>query len=333
MTVTEIAPPEKPEALASELPVIIVAGPTASGKSGLALALAERFSGTVINADSMQVYRELAVITARPSAADVARVPHRLFGVLPAAERCSVGRWLGMAAEAIAEARGEGRLPIVAGGTGLYLKALTEGLAPVPPVPEEVTAASGELYDRQGGDAFRAGLAELDPVAAARLPAGDRQRLIRAHAVACATGKPLSDWQAAAPAGGAVVARFLTILIDPPRDALYAACDARFDAMLAAGAVDEVLALDALALDPGLPAMRALGVPDLIAHVRGGMDLETAAARAKQATRNFAKRQVTWFRHQLIADLTLGAGGPEAAAHAIVFLENQGIVRVASARW
>jgi len=334
VTVTEIIPPEKPEAATGaatgEDSIVIVAGPTASGKSALALILAERFRGTVINADSMQVYRELAIITARPTPEDEARAPHRLFGVLPAAERCSVGHWLGLAKETIAEARVAGRLPIVTGGTGLYLKALTEGLAPVPQVPEEVTEASGELYARVGGEAFRTRLAALDPMAAEKLPAGDRQRLIRAYAVVRATGRPLSEWQAQAPAGAAVAARFHTILINPPRDALYGACDARFDAMLDRGAVAEARAIDALGLDPSLPAMRALGVSDLIDHIRGGADLGTAAARAKQATRNYAKRQVTWFRHQLRPDLVLGAGGPDVAPAACAFLENAGLVRMAS---
>jgi tRNA dimethylallyltransferase len=283
-------------------PVLIVAGPTGSGKSALAIDAAVEFRGTVINADSMQVYRELRLLTARPTPEDEARVPHRLFGVLPAAEVCSAGRWLAMAADVIVAARTQGRLPIVVGGTGLYLKALTNGLAPVPEVAEAVRGAARALHRRLGGDAFRDALARLDPVAAARLPAGDSQRLVRAYEVAAATGRTLADWQRQAPAIPAVDARFATIVLSPPREDLYAAVDARFDAMIAAGALDEVRALVALGLDPALPAMKAVGVKELAAHLRGEIDLERACAAAKKATRNFAKRQRTWLRHQLDPD-------------------------------
>jgi tRNA dimethylallyltransferase len=281
-------------------PVLIVAGPTGSGKSALAIDAAVEFRGTVINADSMQVYRELRLLTARPSAEDEARVPHRLFGVLPAAEVCSAGRWLAMAAVEIAAARAQGRLPIVVGGTGLYLKALTNGLVPVPEIPEAARGEARALHRRLGGEAFKEELAGLDPVAAARLPAGDSQRLIRAYEVVAATGRTLADWQRQEPAKPAVDARFATIVLSPPREDLYAAVDARFDAMIAAGALDEVRAL--VALDPALPAMKAVGVKELAAHLRGEIDLEPACAAAKKATRNFAKRQRTWLRHQLDPD-------------------------------
>lgn len=318
MTVTDIAAPEKPP----RPPVVVITGPTASGKSGLALALAERLDGTIINADSMQIYAELSVVTARPTAAEEARVPHRLFGVLPAAERCSAGRWLTLAQGAVQEAWAAGRLPLVVGGTGMYLKSLMQGLAPVPEVPEEVRAEAEALLDALGGEAFRTRLAELDPLAAARLPAGDRQRLVRAYGVARATGRTLADWQAGAGTGSALAARFLTILIQPPRDVLYAACDARFDAMLAAGAEAEVRALMALDLDPSLPALRAVGVRELAACLRGEVDLAAAADKARQATRNFAKRQMTWFRHQLSPDLTLTEGGLAALTPSLAFFEN-----------
>lgn len=302
---------EKPETdhEAADLPLVIVTGPTASGKSGLALALAECSRGTLINADSMQVYRDLRVLTARPDAAEEARAPHRLFGVLGAEERCSVGRWLDLAVAEVAAARAGGRLPILVGGTGMYLKALTQGLAPVPEVAEDVTAASTALYDDLGGVAFRDRLAALDAEAARSLPPGDRQRLIRAHAVATATGRPLADWQADHPAEPPVRGPVVWILIQPPRADLYAACDGRFGAMLEAGALDEVRALLARDLDPGLPAMRAVGVPELRAYLQGEMDLEQAADKARQATRNYAKRQYTWFRHQMTPDLVLERGG------------------------
>lgn len=280
-------------------PILIVAGPTGSGKSALAMDAAGEFDGVVINADSMQVYRELRLLTARPSVEDEARVPHRLFGVLPPAEVCSVGRWLAMAADEIAAAHSQGKLPVVVGGTGLYLKALTEGLAAVPDIPEAVREDARALHRRLGGDAFRDRLAELDPGAAARLPAGDSQRLIRAYEVVAATGRTLADWHRQEPAVPAVDARFATIVLSPRREALYAAVNARFDAMIGAGALDEVRELAALGLDPALPAMKAVGVKELAAHLRGETGLEEACAAAKQATRNFAKRQWTWLRHQL----------------------------------
>jgi tRNA dimethylallyltransferase len=288
--------------------IVIVAGPTASGKSALAIDLALEFGGEAINADSMQVYRELAILTARPSTADEARAPHRLFGVLPASEACSVARWLALATGAIADVRAAGRLPILVGGTGLYLKALREGLAPVPKVPAEIRAAAEALYDRIGGTAFRAELAALDPETAARLPDGDRQRLVRAHAVARATGRSLTDWKREAPTALAPVpGRYCTIALIPPRELVYAACDGRFARMLEQGAIEEVRALLALGLDPALPAMKAVGVPELGRVLGGVWSLEEAAAKARQATRNYAKRQLTWLRHQLVADRVLDA--------------------------
>ena len=279
--------------------VLIVAGPTASGKSALALDAADAFSGTVINADSMQVYRELRVLTARPTPADEARAPHRLFGVLSAKDRCSAGRWLRMAVAEIGRARAAGRLPIVVGGTGLYLKALACGLAPVPEVPEPVRAEARALYDRLGGEAFRAQFARIDPVTAARLSAGDRQRLVRAYAVAQATGRSLADWQRRQPAGPALEARFATLVLAPPREVLYAAIDARFEAMLAKGALAEAAALDRLDPEGDLSAVKTLGVDALIRHLRGEIDLDAAVEAAKRATRNYAKRQLTWLRHQM----------------------------------
>jgi tRNA dimethylallyltransferase len=281
-------------------PLLVVAGPTGAGKSALAADVAEAFGGTVINADALQVYRALPVLTARPSAADTARVPHRLYGVLATDERCSAGRWREMALAAIAEARAHRRLPIVCGGTGLYLDALLRGLAPVPPIPEAVRAAAAARLAAVGGDAFRAELARLDPDAAARLPAGDRQRLMRAWEVVTATGRPLADWQRQAPATPGVAGPILTLLLLPPRERLYPALDARFAAMLAAGALAEVRQV--MALPPALPLMKAVGVRPLAAHLRGEVTLEAACAAAKQETRRYAKRQSTWFRHRLAAD-------------------------------
>ena len=280
-------------------PIVIIAGPTASGKSALALDAAEEFTGTVINADSMQVYRELRVLTARPTDGDEARVPHRLFGALSVTEACSAGRWLRMAQAEIEAARAAGRLPILVGGTGLYLKALTDGLAPVPGVPPGIRSEAHRLHARLGGEAFRAELAKVDAEAARRLEAGDSQRLIRAFEVVLATGRPLADWQRQGAGGPATDARFATIVLAPPRDALYAAIDARLDTMIEEGALDEVAALDRLGLDAGLPAAKAVGVPELRRHLRGEITLDEALDSTKRASRNFAKRQLTWLRHQM----------------------------------
>ena len=283
--------PPEPAAL------VIVAGPTASGKSTLALALAEEFRGTVINADSMQVYRDLPVLTAQPGEADRVRAPHRLYGAIDAAEACSAGRWRALALAEIAAAREQGRVPILAGGTGLYLRALLQGLAPVPPVPASAREEARALHARLGGPGFRRVLAALDPEAAERLAPGDTQRLIRAYGVARSTGRPLAQWQRAQER--APVARAAAVVLLPPRQALYAACDARFLAMMEQGALAEVAALLARRLDPALPAMKAVGVRELAGLLAGRVSPAAAIAAAQQATRRYAKRQYTWFRHQL----------------------------------
>jgi tRNA dimethylallyltransferase len=282
--------------------VIIIAGPTASGKSALALALAEHYGGTVINVDALQCYRDLRILTARPSAVEEARAPHRLYGFLDAAERGSVALWRDSALAEIAASLAEDRLPILVGGTGLYLRALREGLADVPDIPPAIREEAVALYVRLGGAAFREELTRLDPVSAVRFPPGDKTRLTRAYEVARATGTPIGEWQArsAEPAPY----RFATILLAPPRAALYAGCDARFAAMIAAGGLDEAAALLARDLSPDLPAMKAVGLPELFRHLRGDITLPEAIAAAQQSTRRYAKRQMTWFRHQLNAELT-----------------------------
>lgn len=278
---------------------VLIAGPTASGKSALALALAERLGGVVINADSMQVYRELRVLTARPEAAALARAPHRLYGVISAAERCSAGRWADMALAEVAAARAAGRLPILVGGTGLYFRALLEGLPPVPDVPEAMLAQVDAAYREQGGTAFQVALAREDP-AALRLRPADRQRLVRLRAVLMATGRRLADWQAER-AGPRLEGPCVRLAIDPPRAQVHARIDARVPEMIAQGALAEVLALLALGLDPGLPAMKAVGVQALAAHLRGELGLDEAIERVRAATRQYAKRQWTWIRHQMVA--------------------------------
>jgi tRNA dimethylallyltransferase len=278
--------------------IVIVAGPTASGKSALALALAEALEGTIINADSMQVYRDLHVLTARPSAAETPRVPHRLYGEIDAAEACSAGRWRDLAVAEIAAAEAAGRLPILAGGTGLYLRALLGGLAELPPVPAEIRAEAIALHAKLGGVGFHAALRERDPRSAARLLPSDTQRLVRAYEVVLATGRPLSEWQELQPpAASSFIAA--AVLLLPPRELLYPACDARFLAMIERGAVAEAEALLARRLSPDLPAMKAVGVPELAAHLGGRTSLAAAVVAAQQSTRRYAKRQYTWFRHQM----------------------------------
>ena len=291
-------------------PIVVIAGPTASGKSALAQAVAREFGGAIINADSMQVYRELRVLTARPTAAEEAALPHRLYGVIPASEACSAARWRGLALAAIAEAEAAGRLPIVVGGTGLYLKALIEGLAPVPTVPAALRACLRALHVQVGTEGLHQRLQALDPGMAARIRSSDSQRVIRALEVVEASGRSLADWQQAATTlaeaeGGPLARPFATIVLEPPRPALYARCDRRFEAMLAEGALVEVTTLLALELDPALPAMKAVGVSDLAKHLRGEITLEAAAVAARTATRRYAKRQITWFRHQLPRNLVL----------------------------
>lgn len=284
----------------SPSPAIVVAGPTASGKSALALAVAREFGGVVVNADSMQVYDVLRVLTARPSVEEEARAPHRLYGVLSPDVACSAALWRDMAAAEMQAAWAAGRLPVLCGGTGLYIRTLQQGLSPIPEIPADVRAAARALFADLGNAGFHRRLAERDPLTASRLDPGNSQRLVRAWEVLEATGRPLAEWQAEPPVG-AMPARWLTFALLPPRDALYARCDARFRLMVEQGALDEVRALMALGLDPALPAMKALGVPELMAHLRGETGLDEAVAAAQQATRNYAKRQVTWFRHQLIS--------------------------------
>jgi tRNA dimethylallyltransferase len=280
---------------------IIIAGPTASGKSVLALHLAEHYGGTVINADALQIYRDLRILTARPKAAEEAQAPHRLYGFLDAVERGSAARWRDLALAEIAASIDAGRLPILVGGTGLYLRALLKGLAPVPDIPPPIRDEAAELYRRLGGAQFREELARIDPVSAARFPPGDRVRLTRAYEVVRATGIPIATWQqrSAAP----TPFRFAIILLMPPREQLYAACEARFAAMIGTGGLDEAAVLLARGLSPELPAMKAVGVPELFRYLRGEITLEVAIAAGQQATRRYAKRQFTWFRHQLSAGL------------------------------
>ncbi len=278
---------------------ILIAGPTASGKSALALELAEKIGGVIINADSMQVYRDLRVITARPTVEEEARAPHRLYGHVDAAENYSAGRWCVDAQAALEEAQQAGRVPIVVGGTGLYFKALTQGLAAVPPIPPEVRATVRGRLKSEGVEPLYAELQQCDPATAKRLMPGDRSRITRALEVVIATGRSLSDWHREGLPPALDAANTLKFFLSTDRAELYRRIDARFGAMLASGALEEVEKLAARGLDPSLPAMKAHGVPWLIRHLRGEIGLEEAAEGGKRDTRRYTKRQATWFRHQL----------------------------------
>jgi tRNA dimethylallyltransferase len=278
---------------------ILIAGPTASGKSALALAVAERHGGVVVNADSMQVYRDLRIITARPGVADEARVPHRLYGHVDATENYSVGRWCQDARAVLEEAKRSGRAPVLVGGTGLYFKALTQGLSAVPPTPPDIRAAVRARCDAEGAIALHAELTRRDPVMAARLKPGDGMRIARALEVLEATGRSLADWHRDGLPAILDPDEALKIFLVVDRAELYRRIDARFDAMLAEGALNEVRALAGRGLDPLLPAMKAHGVPWLRRHLADEISLEAAAAGGKQDTRRYTKRQATWFRNQM----------------------------------
>ncbi len=283
----------------SDPQIILIAGPTASGKSALALALAEKLGGVIINADSMQVYRDLRIITARPTAAEEERVPHLLYGHVDAAENFSVGRWRSEVAAALASAQQTSGAAIIVGGTGLYFNALTRGLAAVPPVPAEIRKTVRARLSSGGVAALHAELKERDPAAAARLMPADRTRIARALEVVLATGRSLLAWREDSEPAGLDSPRAAKVFLMPDREALLRRVDTRFDAMIAAGAIEEVRALAERNLDPDLPAMKAHGVPWIVSHLRGETSLADAVAGAKRDTRQYTKRQATWFRHQL----------------------------------
>jgi tRNA dimethylallyltransferase len=277
--------------------IIVIGGPTASGKSWVARELAQTLGGVVINADSMQVYAELPVLTAQPDALAMAEVPHRLYGVMSVRESCSAGSWAELAWREIDAAAGAGLLPIIAGGTGLYLRTLMQGLAPVPEIPAAIRENTRALLQEQGPGALHARLRARDPMAAVRIRPSDRQRLVRAWEVLEATGRSLLAWQAegstARPGG-----EFVTVVLSPERKSLYAAIDRRFAAMVDSGALAEARTLAGMALPEEAPALKALGLRELIDHLAGRADLAAAIAAAQQASRRYAKRQITWFRNQ-----------------------------------
>ena len=279
---------------------IIIAGPTASGKSELALHIATDIGGKIINADSMQVYKEFRVLTARPTHVDEARAPHGLYGTVPIATAFSVGKWLTAAHKQVEMAVHNGQIPIFVGGTGLYIKALLDGLAAIPPVGEQARKQATELYHWLGGEKFRSELAKRDPESAETIKVGDKQRMIRAWEVAVGTGTPISQWHRKKKQGALAGPSFVVKII-PDRAWLYAACERRFDQMLGTGVLDEVAAVQALELPADLPAMNVIGFCALSEYLVGHSSLAVCKSTVCQATRNFAKRQYTWFGHQLLA--------------------------------
>ena len=283
--------------------VIVITGPTGSGKSALALALAERHRGTVINADAMQTYDAFPILTAQPTAEERRRVPHALYGVLPLSETLSAARWRALADVEIERCLTEGRTPILCGGSGLYLRTLMQGIATIPDMPAGLRDRANAEWISLGADAFRARLAEKDPAIVARLKPGDRQRHIRAWEVWVATGRPLSAWQTSD--GERPRWRFATVLLAPERSWLRDRIEKRFDAMLAGGVVGEVRAVFDRAPDPRWPGLKAHGAPELFAYFRGELSLEGARQIGIDHTRQYAKRQMTWFRHQMAPDVVV----------------------------
>ena len=279
-------------------PAILIHGPTASGKSALAIELARKLGGEVINADSMQVYRDLQVISARPTEEEMAGVPHHLFGHVDAATRYSTGEWLEAARSVLKRLQRQNKHAVIVGGTGLYLLALTQGLSDIPPVPDDIRAEVRAISDTEGADGLRARLAPHDPDLTERLGTGDKQRLARAYEVWLATGRPLSDFQSERQPPVLKEGEWTGFALTPPRTALYKKIDRRFEGMLMQGAVEEARALVARDLNPELPAMKALGMPSIAAFVRGEISAEEAAESAKRESRRYAKRQFTWIGRQ-----------------------------------
>ncbi len=276
--------------------IVFIAGPTASGKSAAALRLAEETGGVIVNADAMQIYADLKIVTARPDEADERRAPHRLYGAIDASEACSAGRWAGMAAREIGDILNAGRIAILTGGTGLYFKALEDGLSPIPETPPEIRAAARARRDALGAEAFRDEVLERDP-GMTHLPAGDAQRLMRAWEVHETTGKPLSHFQHL-PRTPFIDGPIRKAVIAPPRARLYASIDQRAHDIFSDAGIAEVRALLLRDVDLQAPVMKALGVPEIAAFLAGEMSREEALAALQQNTRRFAKRQMTWFRNQ-----------------------------------
>jgi len=280
--------------------VLLIAGPTASGKSALALDLAGRLDGEIVNSDSMQVYRDLRILTARPSPAEEAMAPHHLYGVMDGAIPCSAAQWARMAVHEIEGIWARGRLPIVVGGTGLYFKALSEGLSEIPEIPGINREAARVLVEELGPEEAHGHLTDRDPKTAANIRPTDLQRIARALEVLAATGRGLSDWQDA-PAKPVLDADFIKAVLVPDKDEVKERANIRFDQMMEQGALQEVERLMARELDPEVPVMKAVGVPPLMAHLKGDISLDEAVAQGKGQTRRYIKRQMTWARTQMVS--------------------------------
>jgi tRNA dimethylallyltransferase len=285
-------------------PCVVVAGPTASGKSALAITLAQAIGGEIVNADSMQVYHDLSILTARPSEKEMGDIPHHLYGILASDVTCDAGLWLSWLHRLLPEIWSRGKVPVLVGGTGLYLRSLAQGLAPVPDVPESVREQASYDYKMMGPEVFSALLAEKDPISAAAIPATNRQRMIRAMEVFDHTGKPLTWWQKQ-PHHGGLPSKPITVVLEPERAWLYARSDARFLQMLKHGAWDQVRAAMAAGIGPEAPVSRGLGTRAMMATLNGDIPKDEAIALAQKETRNYAKRQLTWFRNQMTADIRL----------------------------
>lgn len=286
-------------------PVIVVGGPTASGKSAIALEIAGELGGEIVNADSMQIYADLPVITARPAAEDVARTPHHLYGVLGMAERCSAGEWRSRALETIREIHGRDATPIIVGGTGLYLRALMTGLHTMPDVSADLRESLNRRLQAEGAPALHAELLASDPETAEGLNAADGQRIVRALEILMHTGRGLRSWQAGDTEDAPADLRFVTLALVPPREDLYATANDRFDRMLRVGAIDEVASLLERSPPPDFPLLKAVGVPPIRAFLGGDIDRERLKELGKRDTRRYAKRQMTWFRHQFIPQIPI----------------------------
>lgn len=292
-------------------PIIILSGPTASGKSDLALNVAAKINAGIINCDSKQLYREIPIISAQPSKAEREKIPHELYGVISAAENCSVGRWLDMAQKAIDKTHAEGRIPLLVGGTGMYIKSLVHGISQIPDIDDGIRREARDFLQENGVKALYGRLAEIDPDMAATLKENDSQRIARACEVIRQTGKSLLWWQQQEPQMLYDKDQFLHFFLSPEREKVYMNCNRRFEKMVEAGVIDEIKELEKMQLSDELPAMRAHGVPELLAYLSGIMSLEDAIDQAQKNTRHYIKRQFTWFRGQMPEAVALEGEGAE----------------------
>ena len=283
---------------------VIICGPTGAGKSSLALNLAEKFKGVIINADSVQIYREIKILSGRPTSDDYRRAPHRLYGIMSIFKPCTLGIWRKMALETIRECELSGRLPIICGGTGLYIKFLLDELSAIPEIPPSIKLEAREKLEDLGNENFRELLSKNDPVSARRIKSGDTNRLLRAWEVLTATNKPLSYWHEQSEETGSQH-KFFKVCLMPERKALYSKCDKRFLDFIEQGAAEEARALDFITVSPELPASKTLGLIELIKYTKGELELSDAIEQAQRTTRRYAKRQLTWFRHQFDEDFLI----------------------------